>query len=197
MNTYSSRFDAYAGAPRGSSRSQEKAGLALFNGDKALCNQCHPSEPAADAGKALFTDFSYDNLGLPANPDFDGPPLGFDAVPDFGLGGFLAGRSVAEPGRGGDGAFKVPTLRNVAKTAPYGHNGVFRTLAEIVHFYNTRDVPGAGWNGVAGLPEVPRERERRRARQPRPHGRGGGRHRRLPAHAERQGRVRPLVGALA
>ncbi len=38
------------------------------------------------------------------------------------------------------GKFKVPTLRNIVLTAPYGHNGVFATLEEIVHFYNTRDV---------------------------------------------------------
>jgi len=44
-----------------------------------------------------------------------------------------------------NGKFKVPTLRNVLHSAPYGHNGYFRTLQEIVHFYNTRDVPGEGW----------------------------------------------------
>ena len=49
------------------------------------------------------------------------------------------------------GKFKVPTLRNV-DTRPsagfvkaYGHNGYFKSLEQIVHFYNTRDVPGAGW----------------------------------------------------
>ena len=38
------------------------------------------------------------------------------------------------------GKFRVPTLRNIALTAPYGHNGYFKTLEEIVHFYNVRDV---------------------------------------------------------
>ena len=156
VNTYSSRYDAYAAGLKWVLSAKEKRGLAVFNG-KGLCNQCHPSTAAT--GKALFTDFSYDNLGLPANPDFTEPPLGFDAVPDYGLGGFLRGTKVPElvaAADAADGAFKVPTLRNVAKTAPYGHNGVFRTLPEIVHFYNTRDVPGAGWNGVGWAPpEVP------------------------------------------
>ena len=40
------------------------------------------------------------------------------------------------------GKFKVPSLRNVAVTAPYGHNGVFKTLKEVVHLYNTRDTLG-------------------------------------------------------
>ena len=39
-----------------------------------------------------------------------------------------------------NGKFRVPTLRNIALTAPYGHNGYFKTLEEIVHFYNVRDV---------------------------------------------------------
>ncbi len=39
-----------------------------------------------------------------------------------------------------NGKFRVPTLRNIALTAPYGHNGYFQTLEEIVHFYNVRDV---------------------------------------------------------
>jgi len=89
---------------------------------------------------------------LPANPAFTRPPLGFDAVPDVGLGSFLRTARYPEAvAKLSDGAFKVPTLRNVGKTAPYGHNGVFRTLAAIVHFYDTRDVAGAGW----APPEVP------------------------------------------
>ena len=39
-----------------------------------------------------------------------------------------------------NGKFRVPTLRNIALTAPYGHNGYFQILEEIVHFYNVRDV---------------------------------------------------------
>jgi cytochrome c peroxidase len=51
------------------------------------------------------------------------------------------------------GKFKVPSLRNLEKTAPYGHNGFFVTLEEIVNFYNTRDV-GSMWAGF--VPEVPK-----------------------------------------
>jgi cytochrome c peroxidase len=55
--------------------------------------------------------------------------------PDMGLGAI-----VNDPEQ--NGKFKVMTLRNIALTAPYSHNGYFKTLGEIVHFYNTRDVPG-------------------------------------------------------
>jgi cytochrome c peroxidase len=161
VNTYSSRFDAYAAGARGVLTAKEKRGLGLFNG-KALCSQCHPSTPGdystgSAAGKALFTDYSYDNLGLPANPAFVLPPLNLAASQDLGLGGFLRNHGYDEATASAvDGTFKVPTLRNIAKTAPYGHNGMFASLAEIVHFYNTRDVPNAGWSGVPwALPEVP------------------------------------------
>ena len=145
VNTFSSRFDAYAAGAHRVFTAQEKRGLALFNG-KAQCSLCHPS--TADAtistglakGKALFTDYTYDNLGIPQNPAI-APLTGSSAV-DLGLGGQLGDPAY-------NGAFKVPTLRNVARTAPYGHNGYFATLGEIVHFYNTRDV--SPWP----VPEVP------------------------------------------
>jgi cytochrome c peroxidase len=81
----------------------------------------------------LFTDFTYDNLGLPRNVNIPGNPK-----PNPGLAGHpqLAGKPAAEKERG---KHKVMSLRNIAITAPYGHNGVFRTLEQIVHFYNTRD----------------------------------------------------------
>ena len=48
------------------------------------------------------------------------------------------------------------TLRNIATTKPYAHNGYFKTLKEITHFYNTRDVPGALKKGQDWpAPEVP------------------------------------------
>ena len=50
-----------------------------------------------------------------------------------------------------NGRFKVMTLRNVGVTKPYAHNGFFKTLKDITHFYNTRDVAAEGWPA----PEVP------------------------------------------
>ena len=132
---------------------QEAEGLMLFIG-KGQCAQCHPSGPGA-----LFTDFSYDNLGVPKNPlnpfYFQTKkinPLGEEWV-DLGLGAFLATTNDYKTfAQGNNGKQKVPTLRNVDKrptadfVKAYGHNGYFKSLEEIVHFYNTRDVTGAGWN---------------------------------------------------
>jgi len=55
--------------------------------------------------------------------------------PDKGLGAIVNDSAQ-------NGKFKVMSLRNIALTAPYSHNGYFKTLGEIVHFYNTRDIPG-------------------------------------------------------
>src|SRR5664280_96068 len=151
VSAFSSKYDAYL-AGRAKLTGAQKNGMDLFTG-KANCSNCHVAP--------LFTDYSYDNLGIPKNPlnpFYSEPtynPKGTNWV-DQGLGGYLAGTgfypaSISTPELG---KFQVPTLRNVAKrpslsfVKAYGHNGYFKSLAEIVHFYNTRDVPGAGWKGV-------------------------------------------------
>jgi cytochrome c peroxidase len=93
----------------------------------------------------LFTDFTFDNLGVPQNPE---NPAGVaPAFVDPGLGGFLMNNGYPEYVYEDElGKVKVPTLRNV-DLRPYagfvkafGHNGYFKSLEGIVHFYNTRDV---------------------------------------------------------
>jgi cytochrome c peroxidase len=125
---------------------QEMRGLTLFKG-KAKCAECHIADVSDDGTPPLFTDFTYDNLGVPANPnnlfyDMNATfnPDGKNFI-DRGLGGYL--KRKGEPGdvyRKEYGKFRVPTLRNIAITGPYMHNGVFTTLDEVVSFYNTRDV---------------------------------------------------------
>ncbi|MDH5633306.1 MAG: c-type cytochrome [Gammaproteobacteria bacterium] len=138
LNSFSSKYDAYlAGQVR--LTQQELRGLRLFEDEKkGNCAACHPSRP--DNGAApLFTDFSYDNLGVPANPASpfytQDPQFNADGKRyiDTGLGKILNDAT-------GNGKFKVPTLRNIALTAPYMHNGVFGSLREVVEFYNARDV---------------------------------------------------------
>jgi len=126
---------------------EEQKGFALFQG-KAGCKACHPGT----GQQALFTDFTFDNLGVPQNPE---NPAGI--APDFvdpGLGGFLKNAQYPEGVYMAEwGKQKVPTLRNVDKrpaedfVKAYAHNGYFKSLEGIVNFYNTRDVkptcPGA------------------------------------------------------
>ncbi len=158
VNQFSSKYDAYL-AGEAELTEQEALGLEVFNG-KGMCAACHPSEPGPYSDKPLFTDFTYDNLGVPKNPENpfyrmdevfldDGTPInpeGADWI-DPGLGGFLTTRPEWDDLAGENmGKHKVPTLRNVDKRPgkgfpkAYMHNGVFKSLKEVVHFYNTRDV---------------------------------------------------------
>jgi cytochrome c peroxidase len=137
VNAFTSKVDA-------AKRSKdEQRGYALFRG-KGKCARCH----VASGKKPLFTDFTFDNLGLPKNPE--NPVYMSDpSFVDEGLGGFLRAAGFGEDVWGANiGKHKVPTLRNVGKGLPtlikaFGHNGYFKSLEGIVHFYNTRDVKPA------------------------------------------------------
>jgi cytochrome c peroxidase len=158
----------------------EADGLAIFNADSytqfgdtlpaggqngGMCYLCHlttnhvvaandPNQPltgpAPGTYNPLLTDFTYDNLGIPVNPQI--AALAGTQPTDFGLGGQGAQLTAACPSCDPaleEGKFKVSSLRNLSRTAPYGHNGFFATIYDIVHFYNTRDV------GFWPPPEVP------------------------------------------
>ena len=118
----------------------------LDPGEGAMCAECHIASWQKSANNVhvpawapsgwvppMFTDFTFDNLGVPKNTEC---PLNPNAPPDLGLGGQLGIPSE-------NGKFKVMTLRNIDLTAPYAHNGYFKGLKDITHFYNTRDVPGS------------------------------------------------------
>ncbi|MEL6178536.1 MAG: cytochrome-c peroxidase, partial [Myxococcota bacterium] len=150
-----SPFDRYvaalgAGDPEGGGHLSKSAqrGLRAFMGD-AQCINCHNGP--------LLTDMTFHNLGLPRLPEAVGKP---DLGRTLGSVDVLAspfncrgGYSDAPPDARCDeltylnprfedfrGAFKTPTLRNVAKTAPYMHDGRFRSLEEVLGFY--KSLPG-------------------------------------------------------
>ncbi len=112
-----SKFDRFV-AGLENFTTEEELGLQLFNGES---NPNSPS-PGGDCfhchGGALFTNHKFMNNGLDS------------ALTDLGLGG-ISGRATDE------GKFKVPSLRNVAYTAPYMHDGRFQTLEQVINFYNT------------------------------------------------------------
>jgi cytochrome c peroxidase len=145
------------------------------NHKNAQCSVCHPVQTEGSQLPDLFTEGAYQNTGGPKNPNnpfyrqtnASADPLGFNplgaAYIDFGLGDFLyphdslpSGNIGAGSNGQGDflkinGVFKIPTLRNVdLRPAPgfvkcYSHNGFFKSLKQLVHFYNTRNlttVPG-------------------------------------------------------
>ncbi|ACY17149.1 parallel beta-helix domain-containing protein [Haliangium ochraceum] len=107
-----SRYDRYAAGDHGALSESERRGLNVFRSLKTRCFECH-------------------NLPTFHNPDFKVigvPPLAGSDSEDLGRAEILGGS-------GYEHAFKVPTLRNIALTAPYMHNGRFATLSEVIDFY--------------------------------------------------------------
>lgn len=149
VNAYSSKFDAVQ-AGRASFTAQEALGLDLFKG-KGKCAECHPADKGPGGDPPLFTDNTFDNLGVPRNPanpwykQAKLNPSGAKWV-DEGLGAFLRGRAGAKGDAAANvGKHRVPTLRNVdlrpdaSFVKAYMHNGWLKSLKSVVHFYNTRD----------------------------------------------------------
>lgn len=151
-NAFTSKYDYYLKGGVNLTN-EEKKGLNLFK-SKGKCAKCHVLDSGSN-GNPLLTDFTYDNLGVPRNPDnpfytqTEFNRLG-DRWVDLGLGEFLANRmDYRQLASANDGKQKVPTLRNVDKrpyegfTKAYTHNGYFKSVKGIVHFYNTRDAKAA------------------------------------------------------
>ncbi|HEX4377994.1 MAG TPA: cytochrome c peroxidase [Steroidobacteraceae bacterium] len=169
FHPFTSKFD-YWQQGKATLSVDELAGLSLFNNPgKGNCTACHPSQAQSFSTHPLFTDFSFDNIGVPRNwqipantpgavSPISGAPLVTVApidVPsdagyayyDMGLCGPLL-PSANDVNARADlsatttlcGIFKVPTLRNIALTSPYFHNGIFTDLHQVVEWYVTRDI---------------------------------------------------------
>jgi cytochrome c peroxidase len=151
FHPFSSKYD-YFQAGQAQLTAQELRGLDKFNDpSKGNCAACHPSTSGDGVTPPMFTDFSYDNLGLPrnanipANRDSAAPAYtpvdstdGVHAYYDIGICGPFRDNGGLNL-FGVCGQFKVPTLRNIALTAPYFHNGQFATLSDALGFYVRRD----------------------------------------------------------
>ena len=144
---FSSKFDLFI-AGNVSLTDQELRGLALFNRpDKGNCAACHPSTKPDNAPAALFTDFTFDSLGVPRNT-----AVAANADPGFFDMG-LCGPSRTDLAARRDlcGAFKVPSLRNVGLRRHFFHNGRFDSLEQVIRFYVTRDTNPELWYPPASL----------------------------------------------
>jgi parallel beta-helix repeat protein len=115
-----SPFDRYAAGDSTALTGEQRRGLTLFRSLKTRCFECH--------GFPTFANPDFKVIGVPKRPGYPD---------DFG-------RSEIEGGEPYKNAFKVPTLRNVALTAPYMHNGRFQTLEEVIDFYANGGGKGLG-----------------------------------------------------
>ena len=168
FHPYTSKYDLYVHNKIGGTlTAAERRGLIAFNtGSVGNCSACHYGGVNFDGNQGLMTDFTYQAIGaprndtsIPGNPD----PIPANSDPtyfDMGLcGPFRTDHVPGSPGfEKSDpycGQFKVPTLRNVATRSAFFHNGVFHSLNQVVHFYNTRDTNPEYWypgHGGSGTP---------------------------------------------
>lgn len=132
---------------------QEEIGRLLFFSQLVNCHSCHLSDLRETASRELFSNHRYNNIGVPVNHAVR--ELNGVSETDVGL---LANPRVDDPSEAGK--FRVPSLRNVAVTGPYMHNGVFQELETAILFYDkyllstagsqTNPETGADW----GEPEI-------------------------------------------
>ena len=130
---FDARIDDFLTGDEDALSEAEQRGLEVFKG-AGKCVTCHTLSAAQWPGP-LLSDYRYHNLGVPARGE-----------KDRGLGGHTERPEQL-------GMFRTPTLRNVALTAPYMHNGSIATLREVIEFLNQRDLEPDRW-GATDYPET-------------------------------------------
>ncbi|MDR2214101.1 MAG: methylamine utilization protein MauG [Pseudomonadales bacterium] len=132
FSPFDSKYDRYL---RGdyTPTEQETLGMTLFFSNQFTnCNQCHQLQQFPEAAGETFTNYTYENIGVPKNSALRAANGVAEDYADTGL----AQNPQVTDAATARGRFKVPTLRNVALTAPYMHNGVFQDLRTVLLFYN-------------------------------------------------------------
>lgn len=131
FSEFDSKYDRYL-RKEYSFNALEEMGRSLFFSPLTNCTQCHLNDPSGRDRRETFTNFRYHNIGVPVNVRLRQlNNLGLEHS-DPGLGANPAVTGTADA----LGRYKVPSLRNVAVTGPYMHNGVFTTLHSAIAFYN-------------------------------------------------------------
>ncbi len=127
-----SAFDKYMNGDKAALTAQQIAGFNLFMG-KAQCGTCHFAPLFNGLLPPLYNISEVESLGMTTNADFSKPVADADS-----------GRYHIMPAPFYIGAFKIPAVRNAAKTAPYMHNGALKQLTEVMEFYNKGGGNGMG-----------------------------------------------------
>lgn len=134
---FDSKYDRYLRGEATLTPEEDLGRVLFFSNQFTNCNQCHQLKPVGGAEGETFSNYQFHNIGVPANPALDGAQG--KPVADQGL---AANPAVADKAAA-RGRFKVPTLRNVAVTGPYMHNGVFKDLRTVILFYNKYNTKAA------------------------------------------------------
>jgi cytochrome c peroxidase len=152
FHPYSSKYDLYVGNKLGGDLTPaEVRGMKLYSDPKkGNCTSCHFPGAGLNGSSAMFTDYSYEAIGVPRNAALRANTDA--AYYDLGICG--PARSDHQPLPGVPnvfcGMFKTPTLRNVTTRSVFFHNGVLHSLEQVLRFYNTRDTRPELWYPTLG-----------------------------------------------
>jgi cytochrome c peroxidase len=152
---FDSKYDRYLKGEERLTDQEELGRVLFFSKQFTNCALCHQLNAQGGTAGETFTNYEFHNIGVPANPDLAAASA--VTAPDLGL----ARNPKVKDKAAQAGRFKVPSLRNVAVTGPYMHNGVFKDLRTVILFYNTFNTanparkvdPESG--APFGAPEVP------------------------------------------
>ncbi|NVO25370.1 cytochrome c peroxidase [Donghicola mangrovi] len=154
ISPFDSKYDRFLRGEAELTREEELGRLLFFSEQFTNCNQCHQLSQSAMDPRETFTDHRYHNIGVPENTELRARNGVATGTQDMGLAA-----TIDDPEQAGK--FRTPTLRNVAVTGPYMHNGVFADLRTVILFYNrynSRD-PKRWTNPETGepfgVPQVP------------------------------------------
>lgn len=162
--SYDSKYDKFLRGEYELTVLEDLGRTLFFSEANVNCSTCH-SLKREDAEQEPFTNHQYRNIGTPSNPKL----IAHNNLPaDYIDHGLLENPAVTD--KQYDGKFKTPTLRNVAVTAPYMHNGVFNDLRTVVLFYDKHNNPARTLNPETGKPwaaaEVPATVDTKELRAP-------------------------------
>lgn len=153
FSPFTSKYDRFLRGEAVLTDEEELGRLLFFSEQFTNCNLCHQIGANLMERRETFTDYGYHNIGVPEN-------VALHEVNGVAVGTQDAGLAL-NPEVDGDpsmrGKFRTPTLRNVAVTGPYMHNGVFADLRTVVLFYNQYNTtnPERRINPETGAPFAP------------------------------------------
>ena len=147
FSQFSSKYDRTL-AGKDTLTEQESLGKELFfDKEKTNCSNCHQLQ-TADHDEETFTNYRYFNLGVPKNEAL----IAHNKLDNNWIDNGLLDNPMVKGDEKQKGKFKVPTLRNVAVTAPYMHNGVFKELRTVLLFLDSYNNPARKINPETSKP---------------------------------------------
>lgn len=154
FSPFSSKYDKYLRGEYELTTLEDLGRTLFFSNNNVNCKTCHSLKPEDSEGE-IFTNFEYHNIGVPSNRDM----VKMNKLsPDYKDQGLLD-NPLVKGDKQQAGKFKTPTLRNIAVTGPYMHNGVFKDLRTVILFYDKFNNPERKINPETGQPWDPAEVE--------------------------------------